>query len=324
MMSELNVSGFQKPLSRVVFGTAQLRDSAHHRRLLDHAYDGGCRTFDTARIYLFGEAETSLGKWLRERKLCDEVTVITKCGHPSHRSRLTYADLLADVDKSRSSLGQDCLDLLLVHRDDPALAAGEVIMALNKLRDLGKVHAFGASNWSVPRLKAAQAYADSQKITSFSISSVHFSLAAWNQAPWPGCRTVTGTAGITERDWYATTNFPLLAWSSLSSGFFCEAPAGDDLAEGSLPLNPHTAATYLSSENIERRSRALWLARRKGVAVTRVVLAYVLNQPMNIGAIVGTSSKSHFIEDWNAKDVLLSESELRWLNLEIGELPNDL
>jgi len=297
-------SAFPAKVPRIIFGAARLTDSVEDRRLLDAAYEFGYRSFDTARIYGTGQSERCLGRWIRDRRLQSEVAVITKCCHPSHVSRLHRPELLKDIEASRATLGMDAIDVVLLHRDDPAVPVAELIDALNELVDLGKIRAFGVSNWPAVRIAEAQAYARSHSLREFCASSCQFSLALWTRSPWPGCLTVAGDLHKGERDWYLGTQFPLLAWSPLASGF--------SIHDGQIAAD----SCYCSLANLDRLRRTAILAADRRATVAQIGIAYVLSSGMNAFAVVSSSDIRHMEQNFRASDIRLSMDECRWLNLE--------
>lgn len=50
------------------------------------------------------------------------------------------------AEKSLKMLGVDYVDIYLLHRDDPAVPAGELVEILNELQKEGKFKCFGVSN----------------------------------------------------------------------------------------------------------------------------------------------------------------------------------
>jgi aryl-alcohol dehydrogenase-like predicted oxidoreductase len=89
----------------------------------------------------------------------------------------------------------------------------------------------------------------------------------------------------------------VLAWASLAMGYF----AGRDA--------PHWA----SAENSARRRRAVELGRELRTTANVVALAYILHQPENVRPVIGTRSAAHLDEALSARDVRLSDEQLRWL-----------
>lgn len=75
--------------------------------------------------------------------------------------------------------------------------------------------------------------------------------------------------------------------------------------------------TYASEANFGRLERAETLARDKGVTLPQLALAYVMNQPLDLYALVGCASGAEFSTNLEACALELSGDELRWL--ELGE-----
>jgi aryl-alcohol dehydrogenase-like predicted oxidoreductase len=251
-----------RDVSVLVLGTACYEHAPPDTslELLDAWRELGGNAVDTGRQY--GNAESVVGRWLRERDCRDEVVVVTKGGHydeETGRQRVTPGDVDADLDQSLATLGLEAVDLYLLHRDDPARPAGEMVRHLDALRRSGRVRAFGASNWSTRRLEEAEGFAASHDLSRFDCSSPGLSLAVPIEAPWPGCVTIHEPGALA---WYARTQLPVLAWSSQAAGFFAGAAA-----------NGGVAAVYRSAENDERRRRAEQLGKEKGFSANQVALA---------------------------------------------------
>jgi len=217
---------------------------------------------------------------------------------------LNHRDLSYDIEASARALGVDSLDAVLLHRDDPLIPVGEIVDALNDISRTHPVRAFGVSNWGVDRLAAAQQYAEKAGVGGFRLSSSQFSLAPWTKEPWPGCTTIAGAAKAKDREWYRTTSFPFLAWSSLAAGFFSDPP---ESSRGCI---------YSFPPNYERRARATVLAKEKDVTAPQIALAYVLTEPLNMFAVMSTNNIGHLRDNLRASEIELSDVERRWLNLE--------
>ena len=230
----------------------------------------------------------------------ERVVLVTKGAHPEgDRVRVTPADIASDLGDSMGRLGGP-VDLYLLHRDDPAVDVGELVDALDAHRRAGDIRAFGVSNWTLPRIDEANAYAAARGVAGICCNSPHLSLAVQNEPPWPGCLSA---ADAESRAWHTRTGMPLLAWSAQAGGFFAGAD-GD------------TSRVYDNAANRERRARAEELGRRSGHTATAVALAWVLAQPFPAIAAIGPHSVEHLHASLEALDVELSEQEARWLNLE--------
>jgi len=311
-------------LDRLIQGTAML-DALTERdahALLDGVAEAGANSFDLARDYGAGEAERRFGAWFRTVPREQRPFLVGKGGHPhGARNRVARKAVRADLDASLDAIGSDYFDLYLLHRDDPDVPVDEIVDFLDELQREGRIGAYGGSNWTVERLRAAHAYAQTAGRDGFRASSPHFSLAVPTRPPWPGCVALNGPAASDDRRWYAATGLPVLAWSSLAMGWFALESEADVIGnERSLG-----ASVYATPENVARRARARRLAERDGGTATEVAVRYVLNQPMRTRAIVGCRTQAEFQALKHATERPLSASELEWLESGTGpDLRSDL
>lgn len=310
------VPGVEKPVARVVQGTIMISTSeeTHSFALLDEVFALGGTTFDTAHQYGGGDSERAFGRWVRERNLRDEVVVIGKGAHHNEdRDRVTPHDITADLHDSLARFGFEHIDLYLLHRDDPSVPVGPIIETLNEHRSEGRISAFGASNWSVARIREANEYAEERGLVPFVASSPNLSLAVQSKEPWPGCVSISGTEGEAARRWYEAEVMPLFTWSSLAGGFFSGRFTRDNLGSFDGYLDRLCVATYCHEANFERLDRARVLAEDRGLSVPQVALAYVLNQPLAVFALVGCNIAEEFRANAEATEVALTPEEVAWL-----------
>ncbi len=299
-MESLRLEPLEQPLSRLALGTLgfSLKTRDRDYALFDAWLEAGGTVIDTAHVYEDGDAERVLGRWLADRPGARErIVLVTKGAHPDgDRRRVTPADIAADLRDSMESLGGP-VDLYLLHRDDPAVEVGEIVDALDAHRRAGAIRAFGVSNWTLPRIDEANAYAAERGVAGIACNSPHLSLAVQNEPPWAGCLSA---ADAESRAWHGRTGMPLLAWSAQAAGFFAGAPT----------------RVYDNAPNRERRERAARLGRERGASANAVALAWVLAQPFPTVAVVGPHSVEHLNASLEALEVELSAEEARWLNLE--------
>ncbi len=312
-----HVPGVEKPISRLVQGTIMVRedDLPYSFALLDAALHAGITAFDTARHYGNGN-EVTVGRWVRERGLRDQVVIIGKGAHQSpERMRVTPADIAADLDESLSKLGLDAIDLYLLHRDDPDVPVGPIVEALNSHLREGKIRAFGGSNWTHERIAEANAYAQEHGLVPFVASSPQFSLAAQIDPPWRGCISIGGPDGAEARRWYIDNQMAIFAWSSLAGGFLSGGFDRDN--DGGLPeeVAQRARRSYGSDANYERLDRARTLATELGVTVPQIALAYAVSQPLNLFAIAGGESDEEIAANAAAVAIRLPADTLKWLDL---------
>lgn len=314
------IAGSDKPVSRVVQGTSVAPVSMRNREGCFELFDGvfalGINAFDTAHQYADGDAERLLGQWMLERGLREQVFILSKGAHHTQdRRRVTQADITTDLLDSLARLETGYIDLYVLHRDDPSVPVGPIIDVLNEHYAAGRIRAFGGSNWSVERLQEANEYAAQHGLAPFTASSVHLSLAVQLRPPWRDCVTITGDVAQGSRDWYARTQTPIFAWSSLSGGFCTGRYTRENLDSLTGEMDRLVIDTYASDENFTRLERAQKLAAAKALTLPQMALAYVLNQPLNVFALIGHQSALEAKETAIACDVTLTAEELDWLDL---------
>ena len=313
------IPGIDKPISRVVQGTMKVgsRNLDEGFALLDSALELGCNTLDTAHGYgQAGDSERSVGRWINERGVRDQVVILGKGAHHNQdRKRVTPYDITADLHDSLARFKVDYIDLYLLHRDDPDVPVGPIVDILNEHHAAGKILAFGGSNWSHDRITEANDYARQHGLVPFVASSPNFSLAEQLQEPWPGCVSIGGQAGQAARAWYGHEQMALFTWSSLAGGFFSGRFRRDNLDTFDDYFDKLCVQSYGSEENFQRLERAEELARDKEMTLPQIALAYVLNQPLNIFALVGGATKDEVTANVQAAELTLSPEELDWLDL---------
>ncbi len=130
--------------SRLVFGTADLRDDSATGSLLDRFYEAGGRSLDVANVYADGESARAVGAWLASRDVRDEIVLYAKGCHPPYCSPSLVR---AEVDKALTDLGVDRLDVFSLHRDDPDVPVEAFAEALVEQVESGKLAGFGVSNF---------------------------------------------------------------------------------------------------------------------------------------------------------------------------------
>jgi aryl-alcohol dehydrogenase-like predicted oxidoreductase len=316
-----NIPGVSKPVSRLVQGTANtVFDASKPEQafgLLDTAMEYGINTFDTAHVYGEGN-ETTLGNWVRERGVRDQIVILAKGAHPyGGRNRVTPEDIDADLTESLNRQKSDYFDLYVLHRDDPSVPVGPIVEALNAHQKAGRIGAFGGSNWSWQRIKDANEYAAEHGLTPFAVTSPNYSLAEMYIAPWDGCISISGPMFQAARDYYAKSGIAVMPWSSMAGGFFSDTYHRDNL--DTFGKDNYFAQIcikcYCGETNFERLDRARELAQAKNVSVAQIALAFTFSQPMNLFPLVSSLDRDQFTANVAAVDLTLTPQEVAYLDL---------
>jgi len=233
--------------------------------LWERYVEAGGNCFDTARHY-GDESEDMLGRFLERRGTREEVVLVGKVAHtPDCRPEAVRPQL----ERSLELLRTDRVDMLLLHRDDPAVPVREFVDALDAEVTAGRAGAAGLSNWSAERFEAFDRDAAERGRTRPGVLSNQLSLAEMLEPVWAGCQRA-------DPAWHERTQTPLLAWSAQARGFFAGRKEDEELRR-----------SWLSPANLERRARAGQVAARLGVAPAAVALAWLLALPFPTWAVVG-------------------------------------
>jgi aryl-alcohol dehydrogenase-like predicted oxidoreductase len=275
-------------IDRVIVGCWQLAEGHASRRdlagmeVLEAYYRAGFRRFDCADIYT--GVETLLGEFRRAHGLGeDELAVHTKyVPDSSDLATLTPEQTERAIDRSRSRLGVDRLELVQFHWWDTAvpgyLAALESLMALQQR---GKIRAIGLTNFDSGLTAEIVGH-------GVPIASIQTQISLLDRRPARRLAAFAEAHGI-----------PLLAYGSVAGGLLSDAHLGSE-----PPAEPHenrSLTKYLLIVEelggwgaLQALLRALRsVADAHGSDVATVASAYALAQRGVGAAIVGVRNVRH-------------------------------
>ncbi|MDR0849275.1 MAG: aldo/keto reductase [Propionibacteriaceae bacterium] len=313
-MEYRDVPYVDKRVSRIVFGTAigSMMNNEDRFDLLDAVFEAGITTYDSAASY--GEAEASLGRWVKARGLRDQVTILTKGANPSqYRDRVTPFDIMSDIEDSFAKLQTDFIDIYILHRDSPRVPVGPIVECLNKLHIDGRIGAFGGSNWTLARTLEVNAYAKEHGLIPFTVCSPNYCLADMMGDPWGGSVTISGDANADFRDWLRANQMPIFAYSSLGRGFLSGKIKSNE-ADRAEEIFGRASVEYAYPINFERLRRAEELAKEKNVTVSQVAYSWLMHQDLNVFGITGTESPDNIRKTVDALHLELSAEEMDYLH----------
>lgn len=289
--------------SRLGYGSALLGTAipeASAKRLIARFLEGGGTFFDTAHIYAAwleggaGASERCLGRCLKELGVLDEVVISSKGGHsaeaewyPRPDAYLSPERIEADLRDSLDRLGRTCIDLYFLHRDDPRVPVGEIMDCLHALQASGRVRAYGSSNWSLPRIQEAQAYALQNGRPGFAGSQLQWSVIQpnWVLEGDPILRFVTPSMAA----WHREMDLLIVTYRVLADGYFEGRSAADKFFD--------TPGNRLVRERVKAE------AERLGLTPSQVAMVWMLQREGPVVALFGTSREEHLNEMLTAERV---------------------
>ena len=311
------VSDVNKQVSQFALGTAfyNVNDKEKWFKILDDYIEFGGAIIDSARGY--GSSEETLGTWFAGNSAREQIVLITKCGLTGDGvlPANNYPELVREeLDASLQTLKTDYIDIYMLHRDNTQMTVAEILGPLNDQIANGHIHALGASNWEYRRVTEANECAEKRGMKGFAVVSNNISLPRPAAAFYPG---LVSTDKIGER-WHKETGIPLIPWSSQARGFFA-GRFKPEMREGAVDgFAGEMMKVYGSDENFERLARAKELGEKKGgYTAMEVGLAWLLHKPFPIVPIVGPHTPTELASCVKAASLSLTESEIKWLNLEV-------
>ncbi len=317
-MKKIQLKDTGLSLSNICLGTANFkerldRDSAFH--LLDYYTDMGGNFIDTANIYgrWLPDAENSserfIGEWLRRHGRREDICLATKGGHPdlqTGENRVNQVDLAEELDNSLSTLGVEYVDLYWFHRDNPLLPIEEVISIGEAFVRQGKVRYFGASNFTLPRMRQAIQWQETHPSRGFVALSNQWSLAYPNPGYKLNGDQTLESVDATYYRWLRESGFPLIPYSATAGGFFGKAVAGS--------LSPALEKAYGNQRNLELTGILSNMADKYQASPFVLSLAILLQQNFQVIPVTAASDTNQLAESMQASELRLSDEDIALLN----------
>lgn len=155
--------------SRIIAGTmswgnwGKQCNSQQMIRLMNTCLESSVTTFDHADIYGDYTTEKEFGEAFKQSNITrDDIQLISKCGivyaspkRPTKIKHYNYSRdyIIKSVENSLKNLATDYLDLLLLHRPSPLMEPNEIMEAIAKLGQEGKIKSFGVSNFTTSQVE---------------------------------------------------------------------------------------------------------------------------------------------------------------------------
>ncbi|EIW61065.1 aryl-alcohol dehydrogenase [Trametes versicolor FP-101664 SS1] len=318
-------------VSKIILGTMQYGHKGWQDWVLgeeeatEHikfAYEHGIQTFDTANVYSNGLSEVILGNVIKKLNLPrEELVIMTKLtgavapeyGMNLMRSGVKPDDIglvnqygqsrkhiFASVQASLKRLQLDYIDLLQCHRFDYNTPIEEVMQALHDVVKAGYVRYIGMSSCWAYQFHAMQNYAIKNNLTPFISMQNHYSLVYREE----------------EREMFPTLKLfgvGSIPWSPLARGLLTRPlSALSDTKRGTSDMwvggyNKEGSGTAEIIKRVEE------LARKKGVTMAQIAIAWILTKDGVTAPIVGTTSLDNLKDILAGVSVKLSDEEIKYL-----------
>lgn len=299
------------------YGTGLSKEFAF--RQLDAFVDHGANFIDTAHVYGDWEpgetarSERVVGEWFRKSKKRKKIVIITKGAHPRLESmavpRCKPSDIEMDLNGSLDCLGVNCIDMYLLHRDDVSLPVSLMLDCLEQARRQGKIRYYGCSNWTLPRIREADAYAREAGLEGFSCNQLKWSLAQVNVENIPDKSMVSMDPETYV--WHKETGMSITAYNSTAHGWFAKRYRGQ-------PVTDKLRGLYENDTNTNIFKIISHAAQQLSLSITDISLGYMFSHPFSSVPITSFRNDSQFEEGIHACEVKLPQTLIDELNAAKG------
>ncbi len=314
-MNKISIPNTDLTPSQLCLGTSNFGATippADAFALMDAFVEQGGNFLDTAHVYANwiptlpkSISEKTIGAWMKARNNRHQIIIGTKGAHPDlatmHISRLTPTDIVQDLNESLQHLQTDYIDLYWLHRDDPTRPVGEIVDTLDAQVKAGKIRAFGCSNWSTARIKAAWDYANTQGGHGFVANQPMWSLAH----PNPAAFGMPGLAAMNEAmfAFHQQSGWAVIPYTSQARGFFSKVAA-----QGAAGLGERDRQAYWNATNERRAATVQQVAQAYQATPAQIALAYLLCQPVPTIPVIGCRTLAHLQDSLGAATISLPAS----------------
>lgn len=326
-------------LGTMTWGNQNTEKEGHEQ--MDFALENGVNFFDVAELYpvpanadTYGDTERIIGTWFKKKGNRDKVVLASKIAgggdYTAHirKGGLTKANIFDAIDKSLQRLQTDYIDLYQLHwpnrgvnvfgvRDFPLQAATsevenylEILEGLEDLKKQGKIKYFGLSNetpWGTMKyLQTSEQHNLPRPVTiQNSYSIIHRGYEA-------------GMSEVSLRE-----NIGLLAYSPLAQGVLTGKYLNGKSPEGSRGnLFPRFIARYMGNGSLEAVKRYEDIAKKNGITLTEMSLAFVNQLPFVTSNIIGATKLNQLKENINSINIELSDEIMKEIESVHKDIPN--
>ncbi len=263
-------------------------------KVADAAFELGINFWDTADVYARGTSETILGKWMKGKR--DRLVLATKChGKMDDTDPNAWGNTRKHVveacEASLKRLQTDWIDLYQIHRPQPDVPIDETIRALDDLVRAGKVRYAGCSTFAAWQVCEAHYVAKMLGASGFVSEQPPYNLLD---------RRI-------EREllpFLRTYDYAVIPWSPLAGGQLSGKYLASKPKEGRYSKSdPMGRVNKKSAVLVAKLDK---VAKRHGMSLVELSLAWVANQPGITVPIIGARSAEQLESSVRACQMKLS------------------
>lgn len=283
--------------------------------IISAALDSGCNLIDTAEEYSVpsrngdGESEQIIGEVLRKLRPRRSDFVISSKFLPEDVERPgEYGEkrVVRAFEGSLRRLGVDYIDLYQQHRPDPHVPVDEILSALDRLIQDGKIREIACSNFNGAQIDSARAASAERGLPAYVASESRYNLLVGPMQE--------GVLEACHRN-----DMMLLAYYPLASGLLTGKYSGGGLApEGSRLAGKTAIVDRIMGEmgtpaHLAQVRRLDTFAKERGHTLLELAISWLASQSFVGSVITGATSADQIMSNVASSGWDLSEEDFEAL-----------
>ncbi|WP_025742499.1 aldo/keto reductase [Aquimarina pacifica] len=328
-------------VSKICLGSmtwGQQNPEAEGHEQIDYAINAGVNFIDTAELYpvptkkeTHGDTEKIIGTWLKKTGKRDQVVIASKIVGPAEFSKhirnigFTKNEIEDAIHKSLQRLQTDYIDLYQLHwperqtnyfgqlgyTHDPNDAwqdnFAEILHHLQSFIKAGKIKHIGVSNETA---YGVMRYTEESKKGAPKMITVQNPYSLLNR------KDEIGLTEIMHREQIGHLPYSPLGFGMLTGKYLEEIPKNSR-----VDLFPNYNR-YMNENCYKATRRYNDIAKKHGISLTQLSLAFINQQPFVTSSIIGATSIEQLSENIGSIDVVLSEEIIKEINEVHAAIPN--
>ncbi len=287
--------------------------------LMATAYENGINFFDNAEVYAHGESERIMGEvlkelaWDRSSYIVSSKVYFGRGGQWPTQKGLSRKHIMEACHEALDRLQVEYLDLFFCHRPDKTTPIEETVRTMNTLIQQGKIFYWGTSEWSAQEITEAHSVARAYNLIGPLMEQPQYNMFHRK---------------VFEVDYnqlYKNFGMGTTIWSPLYSGLLTGKYNKGIPKDSRLAVKGYEwlKDRIYVEEKIEIVKKLGRQAKRNGMSMTTMALAWCLKNPNVSTVILGASKLSQLQENLQALEAaeLLNDDMMAKIDKVLGNKP---
>ncbi|MGZ9236109.1 MAG: aldo/keto reductase [Anaerolineales bacterium] len=293
-------------VSPLCLGTMNFGGSTNEEdsfEIMQKAIEAGINFFDTANVYNKGESERITGRFLKEKKLRDQIVLATKvfgrAGDLPNEGGGTRYHIVKACEDSLQRLQTDHIDLYQLHRPPLTHPQDETLRAFDDLIHAGKVRYIGCSTHPAWMVMEALSLSERYGLNRYISEQPPYNLL--------DRRIENELVPLCQKYGLA-----ILPWSPLAMGIL----AGRYTQTGNYPEDSRAhlwdssmVKARITQRGIEVGQVVSSMAQERGMTASQLSLLWIKDQPGVTAPIIGPRTLAHLEDALTIMDKTFNDTD---------------